>query len=152
MAEEDHVDLNVKYDDWVAIKRMTVDRTTKPQNIAFHLAGIRKSTEGRFYRVLGIKTEVLDSFSSNVTKPLKKKKPESLKSAIAALSTADGKKAISESVSDKSLESTATSYLVTKLATDLGYFTSVDQIAISKMYPELKPKKVPGMKKMMKGD
>lgn len=152
MADEDHVDLNVKYGDWVAIKRMTVDKSTKPQNIAFHLAGIRKTTEGRFYRVLGIKLEPLDSFSSNATKGLKKKKPESLKSALTTLSTPEAKRAISESVTDKSLESSAMSYLATKIVTDLGYYTSVDQLAISKMYPELKPKKVPGMKKLMKGD
>ncbi|MGH2638311.1 MAG: DUF2666 family protein, partial [Rhabdochlamydiaceae bacterium] len=37
----EYVDFMVKYKDWISIKRLVIRPDTKPQEIAFALAGIR---------------------------------------------------------------------------------------------------------------
>jgi hypothetical protein len=149
MSDVDHIDLKVKYGDWVAIKRMTIDKTTTPQKIAFQLAGIRSTAEAKTYKIMGIKTESLDEFSEKLTKG-NKKKIEFLSEAIAALGKPEAKSAISSASPNKALEPMAVSYLMNRIAQNLGYSTSIGQKAMSKIYKELKPPRVPGLKGMAK--
>jgi hypothetical protein len=143
--EPDHIDFLVKYKDWIAIKRMLIRDITTPQEIAYHLSGIRTSADSRTYRILGIKTDVLDAYVDTTTAPMKKNF-ESLGTAIIALRGAEAKKAVADACT-KELEDVAWCYLVGRLANALNSPAAVDQLLLSKIYKELKPPKQAGRRK-----
>ncbi len=149
-AEEGYIDFKARYGDWIAVKRMTIYRDTTPQKIAFHLAGIGASAESKSYKVLGIKTELLDELSSKATKGLLKKKYESLSAALAEMAKPEAQKVILSSIPDRSKMQTAAHYLMDKMALELGLPTAMSQKTLSKIYPELKPPRAPGARKMAK--
>ena len=143
--EADHIDFLVKYKDWVAIKRMTIRDSTTPQEVAYHLSGIRTSSDSRTYKILGIKTEVLDSYVDTVAATMKKNF-ESLGTAITGLRSAEAKRVVVEAC-PKELEDVALCYLVGKFASALNSPAAVDQLLLSKIYKELKPPKQLGRRK-----
>ena len=149
--ESNHIDFLAKYGDWVAIKRMSIRDDTTPQEIAYHLAGIRAASDGRVYRILGIKTDILDNYANGITTPLKRNF-ESLGTAISSLGSAEAKKAIAEAAGKKELEDVAACYLVGKIASALSKPAAVDQLLLSKIYKELKPPKQVGRAKGKKSD
>ncbi len=139
---EEYVDFMIKYKDWISIKRLGIRPNTTPQEVVFHLAGIRNLIDSRACKLLGIKTETLDSFASSVTSGMKKSE---LSIAVAKLDSKESKAAIDSSCENKDLIPLAKAYLLNKIITELGLVTGVDQLAMSKIWKELKPPKFPGM-------
>lgn len=138
------VDFTVKYKDWIAVKKLGVRDYTKPEEVVFHLAGVRNSIEGKMYKLLGINTEILDAAAENITKGARKSYG-ALTAAIGSLSSADAKKAVQDSCSsNKDLAAIAETYLLAKIIKDLGYDTCLNQVQMSKVFPELKLPKAPG--------
>jgi hypothetical protein len=148
---DEYVDFMVKYKDWVSIRRLGIRSSTTPQEVVYHLAGIRTAMEGKMYPLLGIKTDVLDSFADNATRGLKKK---DLPQIVAKIESAEARQAINAS-SNETLAPLARIYLLNKLITNAGLDTGIGQLAMSKVFPELKPPKLPpgvGRKKKAKID
>lgn len=147
MDEEpsEYIDFIAKYKDWVAIKRMGIRSATKPQEIAYHLAGISAAMERRDFALLGINTALLDSTADKLTADMKRSY-DSLATAVQSISSADAKKALSDSCPDKSLIRLAESYLLRKVIRNLGFDTGMSQLSLSKIYKELKPPRMPGRK------
>ena len=128
----EYIDFIARYRDWIAIKKMSIREDTKPQEIAFHLAGIRDSFNKRLFSMLEIKTAVLDEFSSKIAKG--KKDYGSLAEAINILDSKEAKEAIAGSC-DKKVAKIAKVYLMNKIINDSGFDTLVTQQIISKAYP-----------------
>ncbi|MFI5412342.1 MAG: DUF2666 family protein [Candidatus Micrarchaeales archaeon] len=140
---EEYADFMVKYKEWVSIRKLGIRSYTTPQDVVFHLAGIRTVIDTHATALLGIKTSVLDAFAKAATSGLKKK---DISLAVAKLDSPEAKKAITDScASNSALEPMAKSYLLNKIITELGLLTGVDQLAMCKIFPELKPPKIPGM-------
>ena len=147
MDEEpsEYIDFIAKYKDWVAVKRIGIRESTKPEEIAFYLAGIKGTIGRKEYALLGINTQVLDAVAEKLTTNMKKDYP-SLGIAVSRISDANTKKAIAESCANKDLSKVAASYLLYRVIKNLGFSPTVSQEALSKVFPGLKPPKSPGRK------
>jgi hypothetical protein len=140
----EYIDFMAKYKDWVAIKRMGIRSGTKPEEAVYHLAGIRSTIDTRMYRLLGIDTTVLDKASASITSGMRKSY-DSLGEAVKRMGSAEAKSALSASCNGrKELEQIAATYLLGKVITDLKFDSCVNQLILSKVFPELKPPKAPG--------
>ena len=140
MAEEEHIDFTAKYRDWVSIRRMAIYGDTKPEEVAYHLAGIRGVADIKSAVFLGIDTAALDDYSLKVVGG-SKKGYRNLADAIARMDSTEAKGVVSASCPDKSLVPVAQSYLLGKIILDSGYNASVSQSMLSKIYKHLKPPK-----------
>ncbi len=147
MDEPDqYIDFLIKYKDWIAIKRIGIRENTTPQEVAFHLAGIRGSMDKKVYGILGIKTEPMDAFAESAVKD-QKRNYDSLSAAIATLGKQEARKAVDDACSgNKDLKPLAETYLLDKIITSMGYDTFLNQTAMSKIWKELKLPKQRGRK------
>ncbi|MEM0149505.1 MAG: DUF2666 family protein [Candidatus Micrarchaeaceae archaeon] len=142
----EYVDFMVKYKDWVAIKRLGIRDQTRPEEIAFHLAGIRNSIDGRVFRLLGIDTEKLDSLASSIAQG-KKGNYSALGDALKELDKKEIKAQVESSCNDSKLSKIAGIYVLNKVMLDMGFDSSINQGMLSKIYPDLKVKIPLGAKK-----
>ncbi|MCL5430026.1 MAG: DUF2666 family protein [Candidatus Marsarchaeota archaeon] len=140
---EEYVDFLVKYKDWIAIKRMGIRSNTKPEEIVFQLAGIRNAIDNRAFGILGIKTNVLDSYAGEATKGMRKS-PDSLAEAAKRFGASEAKSAIEQACDNKDVKPLAEIYLLGKIISNLGYDTSINQVAMSKIWKNLKVPKPRG--------
>jgi len=143
---EEYIDFAIKYKDWVAIKRMRILSNTRSEAVAFHLAGIRSTIDGRAYRLLGINTESLDSYAETTTNSLRKGLT-SVGEVLGRLDTQEAKKAIDDACTNKAVVPLAKTYLLNKLVLSINVQTGLTQEAMSKLFPDLKMPKFPGRAK-----
>ncbi|HUC39140.1 MAG TPA: DUF2666 family protein [Candidatus Acidoferrum sp.] len=148
MAEdEDYVDFMAKYKDWISIKRLGIKPNTKPEEIVFHLAGIRNTIDMKSFPMLGIKTAPLDAEAARAAGG-KKKKFKDLGAAVSELESSSAKHAVEQAVGGaKELAPLAWIYLLGKVISTLDYDASINQKTMSKIFPDLKIKKPLGRQK-----
>ncbi len=142
----EYVDFMVKYKDWVAIKRLGIRDQTRPEEIVFHLAGIRNSIDSKAFRMLGIDTEKLDSLALSVSQG-RKGNYSVLGDALKELDKKEVKAQIEGACKDGKLAKIAGIYLLNRIMLNLGFDSSINQDMLSKIYPDLKVKLPPGAKK-----
>ncbi len=147
---EEYIDFMAKYGSWIAIKRLGIDGSTKPEEVVQHLAIVRNTIDGKSFLLMGIKTDALDAYSKRVSSG-SRKSYSSLSSAISRLDGAETKRIISESCS-KELAPLAEIYLLSRIITDIGYDTAINQNVMAKIFPDLKVKKPLGRGKGKKED
>lgn len=143
---DEYVDFAVKYKDWVAIKRLRVLPDTKPEEVAFHLAGISSTIDSKAYNLLGINTNSLDSYASNSTSNLKKG-VMAVGEVLSRINSAEAKKAIEDSCTNKAVVPLARTYLMNRLIGSMNVQTNITQEAMSKIFTDLKAPKFPGRAK-----
>ncbi len=139
----EYVDFMAKYKDWISIKRLGIREDTKPEEIAHHLAGIRSIADSKAYSLLGIDTAKLDAFAESIVSG-RRKSYAALGEAYASLQSSSTADAVKEACGGKPLKSIAEAYLLSRIAKDMGFDIAVEQLALSKAYPELKPPKALG--------
>ena len=145
----EYVDFMVKYKDWVAIKRLGIRDQTRPEEIVFHLAGIRNSIDGKAFKILGIDTEKLDSLASSISQG-RKGNYSVLGDALKELDKKEVKAQIEGACKDNKLAKIAGIYLLNRIMLNLGFDSSINQDMLSKVYPDLKVKLPPGAKRKKK--
>ncbi len=139
---DEYVDFMAKYRDWVAFKRLGIRESTSPQEVAFHISGIKYTIDSRISKLLDIDTDAVDSYADGITNGMKKSFAD-LSKAAEALTNAKTKEVLSSSVKRKENVPLAEAYLLNKVVTNLGFDTFPNQILMSKAYPELKlPKEI----------
>ncbi len=138
----EYIDFMAKYKDWIAIKRLGIKEDTKPEEIAGHLAAIRGIADAKAYLFLGIDTEMLDKYVESVAKG----KSRSFGSVAEVFSNlgSEAAKVVEEACRGKPHKQIAEAYLVSRIMNRIGYDTAVELLALSKIYPEIKPPRVPG--------
>ncbi len=137
---DEYIDFMAKYKEWIAIRRLGIRPGTTPQEIVYHMAGIRNTIDSKAYAVLGINTGVLDKFADDATSGVRKGSA-GLAAVAAKIGDAAARQAAGDACADKKLEPLAEIYLLGKMITNLGYDTSINQSVMSKVFPELKPPK-----------
>ena len=145
----EYVDFMVKYKDWVAIKRLGIRDQTRPEEVVFHLAGIRNSIDSKAFRMLGIDTEKLDSLASSISQG-RKGNYSALGDALKELDKKEVKAQIEDACKDSKLAKIAGIYLLNRIMLNLGFDSSINQDMLSKIYPDLKVKLPPGAKRKKK--
>ncbi|MCL4404474.1 DUF2666 domain-containing protein [Candidatus Marsarchaeota archaeon] len=144
MSEErpdEFIDFSAKYKEWVAIKRLGITGSTKPEEIAYHLAGIRSTVDSKAFKILGIDTDAIDE---KVKSLLLGKGASAVSQAIMELEKPEFKKLLSSACQSQTLAPFAKTYALNRLINHVGYETSLSQLALSKVFKELKPPKAPG--------
>ncbi len=139
---EEYIDFMAKYRDWISIKRLGIHSDTKPEEVVHHLAAIRSTIERKSYTFLGIKTEILDEHAKSLCSGMKKNY-NSLSSTIGKMSNPETKRVL-ESASSKQLMPIAEAYLLGRMVSTIGFDTEINQTMMSKIFPDLKPPRVPG--------
>lgn len=147
MADErESIDFFAKYRDWVVIKRMSIGDATKPEEIAFHLAGIRQTLDKKAFLFLEIDTQKLDDYATKLTNG-KKKNFAGLAEAISSLSSSESKETLKAACGAKEQHaSVANAYLLRQIMQKLGFDVDVNQEMLSKIYKDLKIRKPLGRK------
>lgn len=147
---EEYVEFMARYKDWVAVKRMAIYPDTKPEEVVFHLAGVRSAIDGRMFKLLGVKTEAIDAFADSKTASMRSGY-SSLAQVMQHADSAEAKATLDAACENKTLVPFAKTYLLNRLITSLKVDTAISQQAMSKAFPYLKPPKVPGRKPKAKG-
>jgi hypothetical protein len=148
---EEYIDFMAKYKDWISIRRLGIRPDTKPEEIVQYMAGIRTVIDNKSYPLLGIKTEVIDAYSSKITAGMRKSY-DSLSKAIAALGGSETKSVLDSACENKDLKPLAEVYLLGKTITGLGFDSGINQAIMAKIFPYLKISKPLGRKKSKKQD
>lgn len=139
---EEYIDFMAKYKDWVAMKRLGIRPSTRPEEVVHHLAAIRATIESKSYPMLGINTQVLDEQAKKLTAGMKKSY-SSLASAITGMQSPETRRAL-EQASAKNLIPLAETYLLGRVISNAGFDTSINQTLMSRIFPDLKLPKAPG--------
>ncbi|MDE1811064.1 MAG: DUF2666 family protein [Candidatus Micrarchaeota archaeon] len=139
---EEYVDFLAKYGNWISIKRLGIRPDTKPEAVAHHLAGISATAGAKSYSYLGIDTSSLDTAATGITAGMRKSY-DSLSQAVSKMAQPATKSAVAAACKDPKLAPVAEAYLLNKIITGVGYDTSVNQLTMSKIFPDLKPPKKP---------
>lgn len=148
---EEYIDFMAKYRDWISIKRIGIRPETKPEEVVHYLAGIRTTIDSKSFPMLKINTSALDEYANTLSAGMKKSYG-SLASALNKMDSPETKKVLVES-SSKELSSLAEIYLLGKVISNIGFDTSINQKAISKIFPEIKtPKPLGRAGKSKKGE
>jgi hypothetical protein len=148
----EYIDFMAKYKDWISIKRLGIRPETKPEEVVFHMAGIRNTIDLKAFPLLGIKTGALDAAANRLTEG-KKKNFADLGQAISGLSGVDAKRAVEEACAErKELSPIARAYLIGKVLNNLEYDAAINQKIMSKIFPDLKIKKPLGRTKKPASD
>jgi uncharacterized protein DUF2666 len=141
---DQYIDFMAKYKDWISIKRMGIRPNTRPEEVVFHMAGIRNTIDAKAFGFLGINTSIIDNIAVRATQG-KKKSYSSLSECIMNLNNQDTKKILEDSCGEKKeLVPIAEIYLIGKVLTNLNFDSSISQLALSKIYKDLKIKKPKG--------
>jgi Protein of unknown function (DUF2666). len=139
----EYIEFMAKYKDWISIRKLGIREHTKPEEVVFHMAGIRTTIDGKMFKFLGINTEMLDRFAETATANAKKNY-QSLGQIISSMSGKDAKAAIEQACTNKVVAPLAENYLLNKLITNMKFDTGISQLEMSKIFPELKPPRAPG--------
>jgi hypothetical protein len=139
---DEFVDFSAKYKEWVAIKRLGITPQTKPEEIAYHLAGIRATIDSKAFKILGIDTDAIDNHVKQVQKT--GKGPQAIAQAMLELEKPEFKRVVLDACSSQTLAPFAKTYALNRLMNEFGVETSLSQLALSKAFKELKPPKAPG--------
>ena len=143
----EYVDFMAKYRDWISIKRLGIRPDTKPEEIVFHMAGIRNTVDAKSFQLMGIKTAPLDAAAAKLIAG-KRKSFDSLAESISQLGGAEAKRAVEEACADrKELAPLALACLMGRVLNGLDYDASINQKTMSKIFPNLKVKKPLGRQK-----
>ncbi|MEM0107049.1 MAG: DUF2666 family protein [Candidatus Micrarchaeaceae archaeon] len=139
---EEYIDFMAKYKDWISVKRMQIREITKPEEIAFHLASINKTINGKVYKLIGIDTKILDEIANKLKN---RRKIAALADAVKKVDEESTKKAIESACTAKTLEPIARSYLLNKILSNVGFNSELTPEILTKIYPETKLK-LPAMR------
>ncbi len=140
---EEYVEFMAKYKDWISIKKMSISHSTKPEEVVYHMAGIRSAIDGKAFKFLGIDTEMLDAYAESSTRSAGRGY-SGLSRAVLIMESDDSKSIIEKACQSATMAPFARSYLLNRIISAMKFETSVSQLGLSKVFPDLKPPKAPG--------
>ena len=145
----DGISFMAKYKEWISIKKLSIDSKTKPEEVSAHLSSIRIATDRKIPQILGVNTDSLDVYASEVTGNMRKS-AANLEKITQALCSPEAKKQI-DATSTPQIRDAAVIYLFNRMVQNLKIDLEVSPDTLMDMFPGLKipkPKgRMPGQKK-----
>jgi hypothetical protein len=133
-----------KYGDWVSVKKMSIDAKTKPEEVAAHLSSVRMTIDRKTAEIMGIDTEVLETYAANMMGNMRKS-AANLEKITKALSEAEAIRSVEASCKgDQSLTDAAKTYLFSIMLRNLKLDLEVSPDTLMDMFPGLKIPKPKG--------
>lgn len=146
MPEGDSIEFLARYKNWLAVKKIHIDESTKPEEIVLQLSSIRQSVDKKSFELLGIDTAKLDAYATQLVGD-KRKSYGSLAEIIQKLGTGEAKEMVNGSAGGKTeLTEIASTYLFRKTVQGLAFDFDVNPDMLQKAFPSLKIPKPPGRK------
>jgi hypothetical protein len=146
MPEGDSIEFLARYKDWLAVKKIHIDESTKPEEIVLQLSSIRQSVDKKSFELLGIDTVKLDAYATQLIGG-KRKSYGSLAEIIQKLGSGEAKEVISSATGGKpELAEITSTYLFRKTVQGLAFDFDVNPDMLQKAFPNLKVPKPPGRK------
>ncbi|MEM3839370.1 MAG: DUF2666 family protein [Candidatus Micrarchaeaceae archaeon] len=133
-----------KYGDWISIKKMSITKDTKPEEVAAHLSSIRIAADRKAAQILGIDTEALDAYAAGLTGNMRKS-AANLEKIAKALGEAGAASAVEKACKgNKTLSEAAKVYLFSTMLNNLKLDLEVSPDTLMEMFPGLKIPKPKG--------
>jgi len=126
-----------KYKDWIVVKKLSIDPTTTPQEIAGGLAGINATMIRKAFDFVGIDKEAVDAYAQQVCKG-RRKSYANLAEALTSIKPGEMKEALAKACTEEKFLPFAEIYFLRCVLTALGFNTEVDTKTLSDVFPELK--------------
>lgn len=147
------VALMAKYKDWISIKKLSIDKETKPEEVAAQLTSIRMAVDRKLPQIMGINTEELDIYADDSTNNMRKS-VANIEKIVNILCSSDTKKIIDAAIPSESVRGIAVIYLFGRMLQNIKVDLEVSPDTLESMFPGLKipkPKgRMPGQKKKQK--
>lgn len=145
----DGISFMAKYKDWVSIKKLSIDANTKPEEVSAHLSSIRLATDRKTAQILGVDTDALDAYASEMTGNMRRS-AANLQKVTQIMCDANTKKQL-DAASNPSIREAAIIYLFGRMLQNIKIDLEVSPDTLMDMFPGLKipkPKgRLPGQKK-----
>lgn len=146
MPEGDSVEFLARYKNWLAVKKIHIDESTKPEEIVLQLSSIRQSVDKKSFELLGIDVAKLDAYAAQITTGTRKNYG-ALAEVIQKLGTGEAKEVAKNATGGKpELAEIASTYLFRKTVQSLAFDFDVNPDMLQKAFPNLKIPKPPGRK------
>ncbi len=133
----EYIDFMARYKDWIAIKRIGIRDSTKPEEISMYLASVKGTIEPKLYKYLEIDTASLDEFANELTKGMRKGY-DSLLQVLPKLKEQATKEAVKKACKNPGTSQIAESYLLGRVLSKLGTEPFATPEMLVKVFPELK--------------
>ena len=145
-APDSRIDFFANWGKWVSIKKMTILKETKPEEVAIHLASIGDSIDKKIFEFFPEDSKAkLSKYIEDLSKG-KSSKMADLSNVAESLSSKDAKDLVEKSVGSSNT-SIGYAYILCSAMKNLGFEYKASLEFIGKAYPELKVKKPPGRKR-----
>ncbi len=139
-APKEFVDFIIHYRDIVAIKRMRIMPNTRPEEVAFTLAGIRRAISSDRYRIMGIDVEgikdIIKMRTAGATKRL-----AALSSYGRIINDEELLDELKSTYDNPALKDAARACLLLELMEAINQPAFMTQKQLSRIYKDLKVKK-----------
>lgn len=149
----DSILFSAKWGNWIVIKKMAIDRDTRPAEVAGILAGIETTVNRKAFEFAGIKTAPIDELAAQLTKG-KRRGWGTVAEIFGKLSSADLKSRLAPACPEGILLPIAEAYLLKRVLENIGMNPTLDLEELQYAYPQLKIQKprgrLPGSKKKEK--
>ncbi|MCX8194661.1 MAG: DUF2666 domain-containing protein [Candidatus Micrarchaeota archaeon] len=142
MAEGEVV-FTARYKDWVVIKKMSIDSSTTPQEVAAILASIEATLSRKSYEFAGINQQKIDEIAERMVKG-KRKSYSSLAEAISSIKPSELRQELLAACPTEKHLPIAENYLLKMVLDKLGFRTNLDTETLQEVYPEIKVAKPRG--------
>lgn len=146
----EYIDFMARYRDWIAIKRLGVRESTKPEEVSMHLAAIKGVIEPKLYKYLDIDTAIIDGLAAELTKGMRKGY-DSLLQVLPKLKERGTKDAVKKACKNADTSQIAESYLLGRVLSNLGDEPFATPGMLVKVFPDLKLPKQGMPKRLGKG-
>jgi len=144
MAESTgEVAFTARYKDWVVIKKISIEETTTPQEVAAMLASIEATLTRKSYQFSGINQPAIEAIAERLAKG-KRKSFASLAEALFVLKPTELKAELLAACPTEKHLPIAENYFVKALLDQIGFKTNLDGETLSEVFPEVKVTKPRG--------
>lgn len=125
-----------RYKDWLVVKKLGIDATTKPEEVALALASIDKTLVRKSYEYAGINADVIDAYVATVAK--KGHTFANLSDVFKSLQPGAVKAALLPACAMPEQYPIAESFFVKRLLEEAGYAPVLEPETLAKVFPHLK--------------
>lgn len=132
-----------RYKGWMAIKKMSIDEKTTPQEVSAVLASIEATLTRKSYEFTGINQPAIEAIAERLVKG-KRKSFVSLAEALSGLKPTELKNELLTACPTPAHLPIAENYLLKAMLDIMGFKTNLDTETLSGAFPEIKVAKPRG--------
>lgn len=132
----EEVSFVARHRDWMVVKKLLIDASTKPEEIALILASIDKTVVRKSYEYAGIKADVIEEYVNKVVK--KGKSFSNLALVLSSLKPSEVKSALLSACPSAEHYPIAESYFIKKLIEAVGFEPALEPETLGEVFPHLK--------------